>query len=153
MNSTSPFLIKTMDKTNIHWLGKFDQSYYLRQSLDQNKKHQILCLNKLDRKELYNIWLLSNFLKPTSQAYFESVFMGNVFEWGKIYILPRIVTTDSRIWVFQYKVLHNVLYLNKKLLKFNKIIYLKHSFIQNLKNRQLFICFIFEERRKLYGCN
>ena len=35
------------------------------------KIHQILCLNKLDSKELYNIQLLANFLKPTSQAYFE----------------------------------------------------------------------------------
>ena len=65
--------------------------------------------------------LLANFLKPTSQAYFEKVFAGHVIEWDKIYILPRIVTTDSRIRIFQYKILHNVLYLNKKLFKFKKI--------------------------------
>ena len=29
------------------------------------KKHQILSLNKLDSKELYNIQLLANFLKPS----------------------------------------------------------------------------------------
>ena len=81
------------------------------------KKHQILCLNKLDSKELYNIQLLANFLKPTLQAYFENVFARHVFEWGKIYILPRIVTTDSRIRIFQYKILHNVLYLNKKAIR------------------------------------
>ena len=85
------------------------------------KKHQILCLNKLDSKELCNIQLLANFLKPTSQAYFEKVFAGHVFEWDKIYILPRIVATDCRIQIFQYKILHNVLYLNKKLFEFNKI--------------------------------
>ena len=72
------------------------------------KKHQILCLNKLDSKELYNMQLLPNFPKPTSQAYFENIFAGHVFEWDKIYILPRIVTTDSRIRIFQYKSLHNV---------------------------------------------
>ena len=44
------------------------------------KKHQILCLNKLDSKELYNIQLLANSLKPTSQSYFENVFAGHVFE-------------------------------------------------------------------------
>ena len=85
------------------------------------KKHQILCLNKLDSKDLYHIQLLANFLKPTSQVYFENVFMGHVFEWDKIYILPRIVTTDSRIQIFQYNILHNVLYLNKKLFEFNRI--------------------------------
>ena len=39
---------------------------------------------------------LANFLKPISQAYFEKIFAGHVFE---SYILPRIVTTDSRITI------------------------------------------------------
>ena len=108
-----------MDRTNIYSLGKFDQSCYPRPSLNQKKS--ILCPNKLDSKELYNIQLLANFLKSTTQAYFENVLAGHVFEWDKIYILPRIVTTDSRIRIFQYKILHNVLYLNKKLFEFNKI--------------------------------
>ena len=47
--------------------------------------------------------------------------MGQVSEWGKIYILPGIVTTDSRIPIFQYKILHNVLYRNKNLFEFDKI--------------------------------
>ena len=51
-------------------------------------------VNKLDSKELYHIQFLTMFLKPTSQAHFENVFMGRVFEWNKIYILPRIATTD-----------------------------------------------------------
>ena len=69
---------------------------------------------------MYSIQLLANFLKSTSQAYFEKILAGHVFEWDKIYILPRIVITDSRIRIFQYKILHNVLYLNKKLFEFNK---------------------------------
>ena len=81
----------------------------------------MLCLNKLGNKELYNIQLLANFLKATSQAYFQNIFTGHGFEWDKIYILPRIVTTDSRIRIFQYKILYNVLYLNKKSFEFNKI--------------------------------
>ena len=47
------------------------------------KKHQILWLNKLDSKELLQLLqlqFLANFLKPTSQAYFEKVFAGHVFE-------------------------------------------------------------------------
>ena len=44
------------------------------------KKHQILCFNKLDSKELYIIQLLANFLKPNSQSYFENVFTKYVFE-------------------------------------------------------------------------
>ena len=47
--------------------------------------------------------------------------MGHVFEWEEIYTLPRIVASDSKIRIFQYNILHNVLYLNKKLFEFNKI--------------------------------
>ena len=36
-------------------------------------------------------------------------------------MLPRIVTKDSRLRVFQYKLLNNVLYLNKMLFRFGKI--------------------------------
>ena len=36
-------------------------------------------------------------------------------------MLPRIVTKDSRLQVFQYKLLNNVLYLNKMLFRFGKI--------------------------------
>ena len=46
------------------------------------------------------IHILANFLKPTAQVYFENVFVGHVFEWDEIYILPRIVTTDSRRRIF-----------------------------------------------------
>ena len=83
------------------------------------KKHQILCLNKLNSKELYNIQILANSLKPASESFFENVFVEHVFEWNKIYILPRIVTTDFRIRIFQYKILH-VLYLKKSHLNLTK---------------------------------
>ena len=85
------------------------------------KKHQIFCLYKLGSKELYDIELLANFLRPTSEVYLENVFAGHIFQWNKIYFLPRIVTTDSRIRIFPYKISHNVLYLNKKLFQINKI--------------------------------
>ena len=94
------------------------------------KNHQILCLNKLDSKELYNMQLLTNFLKPTSQALFEKVFAEHVFEWNKIYILPRRVITDFRRRIFKYQILHNVLYLNKNLFECNKISSSEFSFCE-----------------------
>ena len=39
----------------------------------------------------------------------------------KIYILPRVVTINSFQRNFQYKILHNILYLNKMLFTFAKI--------------------------------
>ena len=35
------------------------------------KKHQIYCLEKLNRKKLYNMQLILNVEKPTAQIYFE----------------------------------------------------------------------------------
>ena len=37
-----------------------------------------------------------------------------------IYTLPRITTIDSKLQCFQYKILHNTLYLNQKFFLFRK---------------------------------
>ena len=42
------------------------------------------------------------------------------FNWKKIYILPRVATASSFQPNFQYKILHNILYLNKMLFTFGK---------------------------------
>ena len=44
-----------------------------------------------------------------------------IFELGMIYTLTIIVTNDSGNQILQHKVLHNVLYINKKLLQIYKI--------------------------------
>ena len=82
------------------------------------KKHQISCLAKLNSKEIYLLQIILEYKKPTSQVYFENLFENNDFDWNKIYILPRLATVDSILRSFQYKVLHNVLYLNQKLFLF-----------------------------------
>ena len=109
------------------------------QDHDLIKNHRILCLNKLDSKELYIIQLLAKFLEPTSQAYFENVFVGYVFEWKNIYILPIIVKTDSRVRIFQYK----ILYLNKKLFQFNKISSPEHSFCKCEEKTPIHLFYIY----------
>ena len=114
------------------------------------KIHQILYLNKLDSKELHNIQLLANFLKLTSQAYFENVFAEYVFEWNKIYILPRIVTTDSSKGIFQYKILHNILYLNKKLFQFNKISSTECPFWKCEEETTIHLLYICRKRQALW---
>ena len=85
------------------------------------KNHQIYCLNKLSSKEIYSILIESTDSKPSSQMYYKNIFQNSNLDWKTIYMLPRIVTKDSRLQVFQYKLLNNVLYLNKMLFKFGKI--------------------------------
>ena len=79
---------------------------------------QIYCLTKLTCRELYSLIIKSETQKPTSQGYFEKEFEGFSFEWKNIYLLPRKVTIDSSLRNFQYKILNNVLFLNKMLQKF-----------------------------------
>lgn len=54
----------------------------------------------------------------TSQKQFEKYFPDLVFKWKDIYILPHVATVDTQLCIFQYKLLHNVLYLSKNLFIF-----------------------------------
>ena len=56
--------------------------------------------------------------KPTSQKYFNEKFDLLCTDWEKIYLLPRLVTKNTYLRSFQYKILNNILYLNKKLFIF-----------------------------------
>ena len=75
----------------------------------------------MSSKEIYSILIESTDLKPSSQMYYKKFFQNSNLDWKTIYMLPRIVTKDSRLQVFQYKLLDNVLYLNKMLFRFVKI--------------------------------
>lgn len=46
--------------------------------------------------------------------------MPNTFDWKSIYLLQILVTQDFHLRAFQYKILNNILYLNKKLFQFTK---------------------------------
>ena len=54
----------------------------------------------------------------TSQQYFTTFFPHLNLDWKLIYLLPRILTKNTSLRVFQYKVLSNVFYLNYKLFQF-----------------------------------
>ena len=73
------------------------------------KKHKILSLNKLNSATLYEILIDANNIKPTSQTYFENLFSNFKPDWKSIYLLPRRVTLDTNLRMFQYKLLNNVL--------------------------------------------
>ena len=74
--------------------------------------------------------LCLNYDKPTCQSYHEKNFVNYDFNWKLIYRIriPRIATLETKICIFQYKLLNNVLYLNKKLFQFGIISQSKCSF-------------------------
>ena len=85
---------------------------YLNHQLIKN--NQIYSIEKL-KAELYSLSISLRNTGPTTQKYFENFFPSLSFTWKDVYILPCIVTINTRLQVFHYKVLNNALYLNKHL--------------------------------------
>ena len=79
------------------------------------KNNQIYSIEKFKANELYSLFISLRNTVPTSQKYFEFFFPNLSFTWKDVYILLRIVTINTRLRVFQYKVLNNALCLNKHL--------------------------------------
>ena len=67
---------------------------------------------------MFIILIESGDSKPFSQLYYK-IFIQNLnLDWKTIYVLPCIVTKESRLQIFQYKLLNNVLYLNQMFFRF-----------------------------------
>ena len=101
----------------------------------------IYCLQKLTTKELYQLYIDFNSRTPTAQYYFETYFQTTDFDWKNIYLMPRRSTIDSYLRIFQYKILNNILYLNKMLFKFGLIETSSCSF-SKLKDETLLYLFV-----------
>ena len=87
-----------------------------------NKKHcRVIVLDKLTTRKIYLVLLLSSGNTPTFKKYFGKVFPNENFDRKKIYILPRVFTINTFQRNFQYKILHNILYLKKMPFTFGKI--------------------------------
>ena len=109
------------------WKNKTKQNLTKNESNLLVLNHHLIkkCLN-LNIRQTYgegNIFNLDFITqkKPTSQSYFENLFPNYTFDWKQIYLLPLIIATNSYQRNFQYKILHNILYLNKKLYILGKI--------------------------------
>ena len=53
----------------------------------------------------------------TSQKSLEKLLCRQDLDWASIYIIPQVVTVESKLRIFQYKVLNDILYLNDRLYK------------------------------------
>ena len=75
--------------------------------------------NKLSNRELYNMQIIKNNGKPTSQSYYDSFFCTTNLDWRKIYLLSCKTTIKTKLHVFQHKILNNI--LNKMLFRIGKV--------------------------------
>ena len=116
------------------------------------KGSRILILEKLTSKELYQILISSRNNKVASVTYFETKFNANNLDWTNIFILPRLTTYNIYLRSFQYKILHNILFLNKKLylVGITKGLYVLIA-AQTMKHQ--YICFSSAVLPNIYGYN
>ena len=79
------------------------------------KSSRVITLDKSSSTEMYSILILRVQNKPSSNIYFKNLFNYNDIDWTAIYMWPRLVTHNTYMRPFQYKILNSILYLNKKL--------------------------------------
>ena len=79
------------------------------------KGSRVITLDKLTSTEIYSILISKVQSKPSSTIYFENLLNDYNIDWTAIYMLPRLVKYNTYMRSFQYKILINVLFINKKL--------------------------------------
>ena len=80
----------------------------------QNKVVPIMAV-----KEVYDKLLNKIIKPPTAQRTIEAVLQSTDINWTKVYMIPQKVTIDTTLRIFQLKILNNILYLNKRISKFD----------------------------------
>ena len=103
----------------------------------------------MSSKELYSILIKEFTNRPSPNFYFEKIFPNMKFDWRKIYISPRILTINSYLRSFQYKILINILFLNEKLFVFRLKNLPLSSFVIKKKRHR---CISFSECHR-YPCH
>ena len=88
------------------------KNIYLNHHLVENNQG----MEKVIPKELYSLSLVLKNELRTNQKYFSTIFPNLQVEWTEISLLSRKVSIDTNLAMSQYKILRNVLYLNKQLL-------------------------------------
>ena len=75
---------------------------------------RVITLDKLTSTKIYSVSISKVQNKPSSNIYFKNPYNDYNTDWTAIYIMPRFVTYNTYMWSFQYEILNNVVFLNKK---------------------------------------
>ena len=102
-------------------------------------------------KELYYLQVSLNDSKTKLQIYFEKLFPNKEIEWKCIYLMPRRVTMDTNLRIFQYKILNTVLYLNEKLLKFKIVSSPLCSFCNSENETPIHLLYSYNQTKSLWS--
>ena len=116
-------LINTIPKSWEEQICKSNSIYDALSVYDHHliKRNQTYSLDKCSSKELYCLQISPNSSKTRWQLYFEDLFQSKEIDRKHVHLLLCRVIVDTNLRIFQYKILNNVLYLNQKFFRFNKI--------------------------------
>ena len=91
---------------------------YMSDTIYLNLDNSEITLSKVSSRLLYKAFKGRKQVPPTTQKKFKEKFSYFSFSWNDIYSLPFIVTIETKIREFQYKVLNNIVFTNEKMFKF-----------------------------------
>ena len=75
---------------------------------------RVITLDKLTSIEIYSILISRAQNKPPSNIYFENLYNDYNIDWTAIYMLPRLITYNTYMRSFQWKILNNVLFISQR---------------------------------------
>ena len=75
---------------------------------------RVITLDKLTSIEIYSILISRAQNKPSSNIYFENLYNDYNIDWTAIYMLPRLITYNTYMRSFQWKILNNVLFISQR---------------------------------------
>ena len=81
-------------------------------------QEQLMSIDTIRTKEFYDLLISKIFKQPSCQKTIGRMLNVGISDWKEIYTLSRKITPDSYSRIFQYKILNNILYLNKHLHQF-----------------------------------
>ena len=84
------------------------------------KRKSLYCLNKLRRRELYQIQISEKYKKTNFAVVLWRVFQQSWFQLETNISFTTLVTVDTKWRVFQYKIVNSILFVNKMLFKLRK---------------------------------
>ena len=74
-----------------------------------------LTLDKMTSKEFYSVMVAKLYVSPTSEKTIQNILNTEHINWPQVYNLSGKITIDTYSRMFNFKLNHNILYLNKSL--------------------------------------
>ena len=111
------------------WKNRVKENTFLLETLDRQilsrfhhgvfKGTCFYDIFKVKASHIYEIFVQKKFKPPAPKAKISAKFKITEVLWSRIYTMASKCTLDTKTRIFQFKILNNVLYLNKQLCKMN----------------------------------